>query len=414
MKICNISQRSTLNGGSDLYWYNLSKLLSEYGHDVYNFSSREISQKDYPSGIKEFYKDYPLSPSFERPKLGDLIKYMYSLDAKNKLNAVIKRGEFDIVHMHIYYGKLTSSILSPIVNNNIPIVQTCHDLKLVCPCYLMLRNNDVCYKCKNNKFYNAIKYKCNRNKYSRSMLSMVESYVSVFFGSQSKIDKYIAVSHTQKKLLLGMGVDEKKVSVIHNYVDIPDNIQSVVEEKEYFLYAGRIEDYKGIFTLLRAVNFLRKKGKVPKIKIAGSGSKIKQLKEYVQMNKLSNVEYLGQLTQEETYAYMKGAIALVSPSNAMETFGLSIVESMGCSTPVIATKTGAYVEIVKDDGLGFLFEKDAYEELAEIIEYLYVNSSKAVSLGEYAAKHVNEFYSKRKHYEKLNLLYSEVINGRST
>jgi glycosyltransferase involved in cell wall biosynthesis len=71
------------------------------------------------------------------------------------------------------------------------------------------------------------------------------------------------------------------------------------------------------------------------------------------------IEYIGEITDQEKSAFLSGALALLAPINWPEPFGLVMIEAMACGTPVIAFNRGAVPEIVEDGLTGFVVEDEA-------------------------------------------------------
>jgi glycosyltransferase involved in cell wall biosynthesis len=71
-----------------------------------------------------------------------------------------------------------------------------------------------------------------------------------------------------------------------------------------------------------------------------------------------NVEYIGEITDKEKSAFLSGAIALLTPIDWPEPFGLVMIEAMACGTPVIAFNRGSVPEIIEDGVTGFIVEDE--------------------------------------------------------
>ena len=153
--------------------------------------------------------------------------------------------------MHIYYGQLTGAILQPLREAGVPIVQTLHDLKLVCPVYSLMSHGQICEACQGHQFWRATAKCCNRGSLSRSLLSTVESYVSRWAGSVDLVDRFISVSHFQRDKFVELGVPAEKITTIHNFIETA-GVEPETTPGDYLLYFGRIERLKGIFTLIEA------------------------------------------------------------------------------------------------------------------------------------------------------------------
>ena len=145
MRVLHVSQNDEVIGGSDVYFHFISAELKKNNVDVLKFSSG--------SGLNNTLTITPVD--FDNPSFKDVVEYCYNSRAKNGITKILKEFKPDIVHLHIYYGQLSASILKPINEMGIPIVQTLHEYKVVCPAYIKFRNSKQCYDCKNNKLYNA-------------------------------------------------------------------------------------------------------------------------------------------------------------------------------------------------------------------------------------------------------------------
>ncbi len=70
----------------------------------------------------------------------------------------------------------------------------------------------------------------------------------------------------------------------------------------------------------------------------------------------TKIKYIGEISQKELSSFYGNASALIYPIEWEEPFGLNMVESMACGTPVIAFKRGSVPEVVKDGKTGFVVE----------------------------------------------------------
>jgi glycosyltransferase involved in cell wall biosynthesis len=124
----------------------------------------------------------------------------------------------------------------------------------------------------------------------------------------------------------------------------------------YFAFLGRIAPEKGID---RAISIARKCG-VP-LRIAAKVDKMDR--EYFS-EKIrpqidgSNIEYIGEITDNEKSEFLSGAIALLDPIDWPEPFGIVMIEAMACGTPVIAFNRGSIPEVVDEGLTGFIVEDE--------------------------------------------------------
>ncbi len=173
---------------------------------------------------------------------------------------------------------------------------------------------------------------------------------------------YVAISDFQRQKLAGI----KKIKTIHHGINLSD--YTFHEEKEnYLLFLGRIAAVKGPQLAIAAA----KLAKMP-LKIAGDIQPIHQdfyetaVKPSID-GKL--IEYVGEADHKTKVDLLKKAKALLFPIQWDEPFGLVMIESMACGTPVLAFPFGSVPEIVKPGQSGFIV--DDVEQMADKISELH-------------------------------------------
>lgn len=401
MKIAMAGQNYFVRGGSDKVLIETEKMLRAYGHEVAPFCGADKNNHE-----NEWLKFFPKKEvSISSPRLGDVVRYVYNFDAKKAVRRFIKEFGPDVFHCHIYYGKLSSSILSEVKNQAVPLIQTIHEYKVVCPTYQLSSNGTVCEKCANFRFYNVLKHRCNKGSVSRSAASMVESYVSYIFGSIEKIDRFIAVSDFQRNKVISMGVPANKISTIHNFVDIGEIVPEYAVGR-YFIYFGRVEREKGIWVLLEAF----RKIKNISLLIVGEGSASEGAKEYCRRNAMSNVTFFGFATRDQLGDLIRGATASIVPSVWYETFGLSAAESLAYGKPVIAADIGGLPEVLSVGDDSTLIEAGNVDELVAAVEEMAYGKLDLEKMGRAGRENVERKFSRASHYEKLSALYRAVMS----
>jgi len=166
---------------------------------------------------------------------------------------------------------------------------------------------------------------------------------------------------------------ENKVAVIPNPIVLP-NILVDKQDGEIitFGFLGQIEKYKGIFDLVEALKLIIGKWK---LKIAGTGRDLENLKMVFGDN--PQVEFLGRLNSEElSKSFWPQIDVLINPSQVAESFGLNILEAYSFGVPVLATKIGAFLELVKEDQTDWFFELQNTANLKSKIELILANPEK--------------------------------------
>src|SRR5512133_386422 len=134
---------------------------------------------------------------------------------------------------------------------------------------------------------------------------------------------------------------------------------------EYLLFLGRFSPDKGAH---RAIAVAMELG-LP-LKMAGKNREPKERQyfaEYVEPHLGNGIEYLGEVTHGEKVELLQDARATLFPIEWEEPFGLVMIESMACGTPVIATRHGAVPEVIEEDGRGGLVV-DSWRDIAAALE----------------------------------------------
>jgi glycosyltransferase involved in cell wall biosynthesis len=133
---------------------------------------------------------------------------------------------------------------------------------------------------------------------------------------------------------------------------------------DYLLFLGRLSPDKGAH---RAIAVAMESG-LP-LKIAGKKREPKELAyfhEFVEPHLLDGIEYLGEVSHGEKVELLQNARVTLFPIEWEEPFGLVMIESMACGTPVIATRWGAVPEVIEHGRSGIIVEN--YREMPAALE----------------------------------------------
>lgn len=220
-----------------------------------------------------------------------------------------RAGEFDLIHNHFDFTPLTWSRLV-----TTPVITTIHGFssERIVPVYQ--RYNDVCH--------------------------------------------YISISDADRRPSL------RYLATIHHGIML-EHFTPREEHGDYLLFFGRIHPDKGA---AEAINVAQRAGL--RLIIAG----IVHDQQYFERRVAPCIDgeqivYVGPAGPEERNRLLGGALALLHLINFNEPFGLSMVESLACGTPVIATPRGSVPEIVCHGTDGFIVR--SLDEAAEAVEHVH-------------------------------------------
>jgi len=396
--ILNVSHHNYMVGGSDRVFLELGTLLESKGHTVVPFCSSSPLNRQ-----SEYEHYFPPSINTTSATLKGVINYIYSLPAKKGMGRLLNDIDIDLAHLHIYYGQLTSSILQPLRSRGIPIVQTLHDYKIICPVYTLTSAGKHCESCVGGHFWRALPKSCNRGSVLRTGLSVVESYVSAWSGAIRSIDHFIGISEFITQKMISSGIPENRITTIHNFINT-DNYKPDYSIGEYVVYFGRIETVKGIYTLLEACRDLPD----TRLVIAGTGGESENVARWIANKGLHNIDLVGFLQGEELHKLLRRAICTIVPSEWEEPFGLTIVESLALGIPVVATTMGGIPELINNGEDGLLVPPKSPIALRDAIEYFAKNPQRAAEMGRSGRAKVAQNFDKDRYYESVLDVYRKA------
>jgi glycosyltransferase involved in cell wall biosynthesis len=172
------------------------------------------------------------------------------------------------------------------------------------------------------------------------------------------VDTFIALSEFSRAKHREFGFP-REMEVLPNFLPDPDPRTREQEsggrphERPYFLFVGRLEQFKGLDQVIDLVTT----NDAGDLVVIGDGSELAALRARAAAS--PRIRFLGRLAVEELGPFYRHAVALIAPSRGFETFGMSLIEAFGQSTPVIARRLGSFPEIVNKSGGGVLFDTSA-------------------------------------------------------
>ncbi len=314
-------------GGSGVVATELGKELSRRGHEIHIISYEMPFRLGDPVNI-HFHqvplREYPLFP---HPFL--------TIEITAKLVEVLDRYSLDIIHVHYALPNAISAVLAREIAGRVRIVTTVH-------------GTDVTVWGKEPSLQPVIRYGLEQS------------------------DAVSAVSHDLKNEVYTSFGLEKTVQVIPNFVDtrvfsrLPDSplrSQLAREGEKIILHVSNFRPVKRLQDLIAAFFRLQRSNPKTRLVLVGDGTERETAEKLVQdLGLASRVTFLG--NRAELVQLYSAADLFVLPSEK-ESFGLSALEAMACSVPVVATETGGLPEVVEQGKTGLLVPVGDTEALSE-------------------------------------------------
>ena len=390
MNIVTVHNRYLLRGGEDEVFESEASLLTQYGWQV----TPVIEQNVYPDGVLK--------------KIGIAMDCVWSRRWYREFGALLKRTKPDIVHIHNFFPLISPSVYYACRKAGVPVVQTLHNYRLLCPAATLYREGNVCEECLQHGLLRGVRYGCYQG--SRAGTSALALMLQVHRRLRTwakMVDCYIALTEFSRRKLIDGGLPPAKIRVKPNFV-LPD--PGLRERRgQYALFAGRLVDPKGWPTLLAAWKQLRQP--IPLV-IVGDGPDRAALESQLKDPALSSVTYRGRLPHEALIEAIKGARFLVFPSEWYEGFPVTIAESFACGVPVICSRLGSMQEIVADGRTGLHFRPTEADDLASKVEWAWNHPEQMESMGRGARLEFESKYTAERNFYLMKEIYEFAIASK--
>lgn len=397
MKILVIHNRYQHRGGEDVACEAETRLLQTAGHAVIQYVRSNTELND-----------------------GSFLHYLsaaagtvWSRHSYRELRELLFREKPDIAHFHNTFPLISPSAYYACADAGVPVVQTLHNYRLICPNAYFLRNGRVCQQCLGRTVpWPGVLHACYRQ--SRPASAVVATMLAahhIFQTWQNQVAAYIALTEFARQKFIAGGLPAEKVFVKPNFVERDPGPQPQQISGDYALYVGRLSDEKGIRPLLAAWAQLRQE--IP-LKIAGDGPLREELAlELSRVSAARAVRWLGAVPQSEILGLMRGARFLVVPSICFENFPLAIAEAFASALPVIASRLGAMAEIVADGETGLHFAPGDPNDLAAKAEWAWTHPGEMAAMGLRARAVFEEKYSPASALGNLESIYGCALRRYS-
>ena len=380
------------SGGEDVVFEQEAKLLSDRGHEV-------VQVERDNSAIRVASLD---------AKARLFGQTVWSPAAYRDTRETIRKCRPALVHVHNYLPLLSPAVYYAAWAEGVPVVQTLHNYRLICPGALLLRNGRICEDCVGRTTWRGALHACYRGSRTASaaVVAMIESHH--LLGTWRRVEAYIALSEFHRQKLIAGGLPADRLYFKPNFVawDFPVRSGS----GEYALYAGRLSPEKGIQTLVQAWARAGSEGIAGlTLKIVGFGPLGYQLRQAVAASG-ARVEFLGFRTRAEVADLLRGARFLVYPSELYEPNGITLIEAFAASVPIIASRIGSLESFVEDGTTGLHFAAGDADDLVRVARRLGQDEAASVRMGQAARTRYLSRYTPEQNYGQLLNIYSAAAS----
>lgn len=203
---------------------------------------------------------------------------------------------------------------------------------------------------------------------------------------------------SRERLMVHLGIPDSKLHVVYDGVGKPFKLQpqKVITEirekyglkKPYFLFVGTQEPRKNLKTLFKAWEIFLLSNTDYALVIAGKKGTVFSTKGAGKVLNLTYVQFLDYVPDDDLPGLYSGAFTTLVPS-FYEGFGLTALEAMACGTPVIASNTTSFPEVIKDVALPI--NPASAKEIANAMLQISDDRALANTLSERGIEHATQF-----------------------
>ncbi len=392
MRIALVHNEYQHTGGEDTVVAQESRMLRANGHEVieYRRSNSELEHLTFGERLT-------LPASIIWGKRG-----------MASFRETLRKARPDLVHVHNTFVRISPGVYNVCKSEGLPVVQTLHNYRLLCPRADFFRDSRVCEECLGKQVaWSGIAHGCyHDSKIQSAAVAAMLTVHRLRSTWRNEVDAYIALTEFGRRKFIQGGLPAERIHVRPNCVT-PDPGSSQ-GRGDYALFLGRFNPLVRMDILLGAW-----KG-VPDLplKVVGTAESPRQTEELQSRHAgVHNVDWLGWKPREAALGLLKGALLVVVPSPWYEGFPMVIAEAFACGVPVIASRLGAMAEIVNDGHTGLLFDAGDSADLARKVHWASAHRGAMEAMGMHAREDYESRYTERASYARLMEIYDCAIKA---
>lgn len=353
------------------------------------------------NGYKVYYKEYT-NANFKFFNFKTLLapfNTIFNIFSFFEIIYFIRINKIKIVHAHNIFYTASPSIFWAAKLAGAKTVITIHNYRLFCLSANFFRAKQICFECSDKKsFKSGLQNKCFKNSLWASFTLALSIRLSDFLGTwKNKIDHYIVLNEFAKQLLINKGIDPKKIVLKSNFLSAYNLNQVNQIRDNFYLFAGRITEEKGIRHLMNSFTMTSKP-----LTIAGNGDMVN----IINNNLSKNIKYIGLQSKAQIQSLLLTCKALIFPSIWIESMPMTLIEAQTMGTiPIVAASinTNNMIEHGID---GFLYDASKPNALMEaILHFESLSSTELDTISNNARNKSLKLYGEIAHVKKIKEIY---------
>jgi glycosyltransferase involved in cell wall biosynthesis len=336
----------------------------------------------------------------------------FDRDLAGRFDAQIREFSPDLISLHHFDARF-ATLARVLGRTSIPLVMAAHDAELVCPISTLVRPGNVI--CEGGVRTRCLFTGCHVGLGGPYNLAQTRSFDRALRG---RMRAYLCPSRSLMEYLDSNGY--RPAIHLPSFARIPDGIRRAPvpppgsDVRPTIGYLGRLEWYKGVHDLLRAVAVLHRDRPEIRLDIAGDGPSRGGLEVLAaKLGIAGQVTFRGRLTGADKEDWFGGVHVVAVPSNMWENFPLVALEALARGRPVVATSIGGIPDIVDDGESGYLVPIGAPDRLAQQLRVVLEDPELQSQMGSVGRARVLERFTPERHVERLLAVYAAVLRGQT-
>jgi glycosyltransferase involved in cell wall biosynthesis len=266
------------------------------------------------------------------------------------VQGILKRARPEVAHFHNTFPLISPSAYRACQAAGVPVIQTLHNYRLICPGALLQRDARPCEDCVGRSLIPSVRHACYRDSRAATATAVAMLWFNRARGSYANdVDRYLVLTEFARRLFVRGGLPADRLVVRPN--GLPDDPGTGDGGGGFALFAGRLSQEKGVATLVEA---WRHVPELPLI-IAGDGPLRGKLEAQAQ-HLGDRVRFIGRQPRSRVLELMQAATVVVMPSEWYEGLPVTFVEALACGAAIAASRLGALADLMEDGVNGVHFE----------------------------------------------------------
>lgn len=414
MRVLQINKFHYVKGGAERYYLDISEALRHRGHQVNHLAMA------HPSNLPATPGDRFVEEVDYRGGLGPVAKVRHGLraiwnrEAERAVLDLARAKKPTVAHLHNIYHQLSPSVIAALRTAGVPVVQTLHDYKLVCPAYLLMTEGRICERCKGGRYLEAVRHRCLLDSTGASLIGAAEAFLHEGLGTYRKVDRFLCPSRFMLEKVAEFGVARESLVHLPYFVAIERYRPALDPASEPLrcVYVGRLSREKGIATLIEAMGRLPQ-GRL-KLRVLGEGPLRGELEARAETAAPGRVEFLGYRSGDALHQAIRDAAFAVVPSEWYENLPYAILEPFALGRPVVGAKIGGIPELVIDGETGRLHRSGDAASLADALLWMTGPEADLPRMGRTARTKIEREHGIEAHLDRLLAIYEEVSSGKTS